>query len=57
MNGNGLFDKFQSYLGHSTETAFLRVLNGVLVAAVNGQIFVLLLLDLAAAFDTIDQCD
>ena len=49
-------DKFQSgfMAGHSTETAPLRVLNGILLAADNGQTS-LLLLDLIAAFDIVDQ--
>lgn len=47
MNGKRLFDQFQS--GHSTDTAFLRGLNDILLATV------LLLLDFTAAFDTVDH--
>ena len=56
MNGKGS-DKFQSdfRVGHSTETALLRVLDNILLAAVSSQACVLLLLDLTSAFDTVDH--
>ena len=39
---------------HSTETALIRVFNDILVALDNHQEVVMVLLDLSAAFDTID---
>eukprot|EP00745_Piridium_sociabile_P012062 TRINITY_DN18726_c0_g1_i1.p1 TRINITY_DN18726_c0_g1~~TRINITY_DN18726_c0_g1_i1.p1 ORF type:complete len:1158 (-),score=142.61 TRINITY_DN18726_c0_g1_i1:196-3669(-) len=41
--------------GHSTETALLRILNNILVSLDQDKISTLLLLDLSAAFDTIDH--
>ena len=40
---------------HSCETLLLRVINDVLVSMDNGRCTVLLLLDLSAAFDTVDH--
>ena len=42
-------------LSYSTETVLLRVVNDILSALDNDNISVLLLLDLSAAFDTIDH--
>lgn len=54
---NGLFAKFQSAyrMFHSTETAMLRVTNDILCDIDSGREVVLVLLDLSAAFDTIDH--
>jgi hypothetical protein len=41
--------------GHSTETVTLRILNDILCSLDENKISVLLLLDLSAAFDTIDH--
>ena len=41
---------------HSCETALLRVQNDILKSIDNKQCVVLLLLDLSAAFDTVDHC-
>ena len=53
---NGLFAKMQSAYRkhHSTETALLRVVNDIHQAIDNKCEAVLVLLDLSAAFDTID---
>ncbi len=40
---------------HSTESALLRVLNDILLSIDTGNSVVLLLLDLSAAFDTVDH--
>ena len=57
MNENNLWPVFQSAYRshHSTETALLRVFNDLLTAADSNQVSVLTLLDLSAAFDTIDH--
>ena len=41
--------------GHSTETAVLRVLSDILQAVDRGEVAALVLLDLSAAFDTVDH--
>ena len=57
MTSNHLTHKFQSAYraGHSTEIALLRIVNDILTASDANQVSVLTLLDLSAAFDTIDH--
>ena len=54
---HNLIESFQSAhkAGHSTETALLRVVNDLLCFIDNGNVSMLTLLDLSAAFDTIDH--
>ena len=54
---NNLMEEFQSAYrkGHSTETALLRVQSDILCAVDQGKAAYLILLDLSAAFDTIDH--
>ena len=57
MTNNELFEPLQSAYrqGHSTETALLKVQNDMLVAIDSHQVSILLLLDLSAAFDTVNH--
>ena len=57
MYSNDLHEPLQSTYrpGHSTETAMLKLKNGIDVALDQGDKVLLVLLDLSAAFDTIDH--
>ena len=57
LNDNNITDDFQSAYrpGHSTETAMLKVHNDIKCALDKGEGVLLVLLDLSAAFDTIDH--
>jgi len=57
LDTNGLMPEMQSAYRrhHNTETAVMKVYNDLLSAADNGQLSALCLLDLTAAFDTVDH--
>ena len=57
LKENDLYDQFQSAYrqDHSTETAQLKVHNDILCAVDRGCVVVFVMLDLTAAFGTIDN--
>ena len=56
MSSNGLYPALQSYRQHhSTETTLLKVKNDILLNMNKGHVTLLVLLDLSAAFDTVDH--
>ena len=57
LQSNGLVNNFQSAYktGHSTETALLKIKNDIHLSLSQGKPSALVLLDLSAAFDTIDH--
>ena len=57
LQDNEIMEKFQSAYKtkHSTETALLRVYNDVMLCIDQGKGCILVLLDLSAAFDTVDH--
>lgn len=57
LNAHGILEKFQSGIKplHSTESALLTVFNDSFLATDTGDRAILVLLDLTAAFDTVDH--
>jgi len=57
MKGNKLFEEFQSAYteSRSTETALVRVQNDILMAMEHQEVTALIMLDLSAAFDTVNH--
>jgi len=57
ITSNYAMPKFQSAYRqfHSTETALIKIFNDLLLAADQGQVSALCLLDLTSAFDTVDH--
>jgi len=57
LNGHELLPKFQSGFrsGHSTETVLIRLLSDIYSAMDKGQVTLLALLDVSAAFDSVDH--
>ena len=57
ISANGLHDPLQSAYKqfHSTETALVKVTNDILCALDKNEVVILVLLDLSAAFDTVDH--
>ena len=57
LSNHNLFDVYQSgfRVNHSTETALIRVVNDLKFSTDNHEVSILVLLDLSAAFDTVDH--
>ncbi|XP_073804016.1 uncharacterized protein isoform X1 [Danio rerio] len=57
LNFRGCLDNFQSGFRahHSTESALIKIINDIRLNTDSGKITVLVLLDLSAAFDTVDH--
>ncbi|KAI2652477.1 RNA-directed DNA polymerase from mobile element jockey [Labeo rohita] len=57
MNSHGYLDNFQSgfQAHHSTETALIRIINDIYLNSDSSKLSVLVLLDLSAAFNTVDH--
>ncbi len=57
MKSRNLFEKFQSAYseGRSIETALLRIQNDILMSMECKQVTALIMLDLSAPFDTVNQ--
>jgi len=57
FNQNKLFPPLQSAYRprHSTETALIKIMNDALLAADQGMVTLVVLLDYSAAFDTVDH--
>jgi hypothetical protein len=57
LKHHGLFEQFQSAYRKcfSTETALVKVINNLLGASDSDQVSILAMLDMSAAFDTLDH--
>ena len=57
LSNHNLFDVYQSgfRVNHSTKIALIRVVNDVKISTDNHEVSILVLLDLSAAFDTVDH--